>query len=68
MAGRIGRWLRRMTPSSEFGVSEFAAGSQGANSPFGEVLELPRPVNEIRYDHPGPEERPRLTVDARSGR
>lgn len=68
MAGRIGRWLRRMKPSSEFGVSEFAAGSQGANSPFGEVLELPRPVTEIRYAHPAAEDRPHLPVDATQGR
>jgi len=46
--------------AEEFHVSEFAANSAGAMSPFGDDVLLPLPVSQLRYAHPGPEDRPHL--------
>ena len=43
-------------------VSEFTAEIQGAGSPFGEDVEFPLPVEGLRYEHPGPEDRPHLAA------
>lgn len=39
-------------------VSEFAAETPGALSPFGEDQQLPLPTDSLRYNHPGPEDQP----------
>lgn len=42
----------------EHAVSEFAADVPGALSPFGVTPAFPLPVDSLRYEHPGPEDRP----------
>lgn len=54
--------LARKEPSwpvgdGEHAVSEFAADLPGALSPFGTEA-FPLPVDSLRYEHPGPEDRP----------
>lgn len=44
----------------DFHVDEFAADKAGSMSPFGPEVEFPLPVESLRYEHPGPEARPRL--------
>lgn len=44
-------------------VSEFAAEVQGGLSPFGEDVQFPLPPEELRYQHPSPEDRPHLVGD-----
>lgn len=41
-------------------VSEFTADLQGGLSPFGTPMDFPLPVDGVLYEHPGPDERPRL--------
>jgi hypothetical protein len=45
---------------ADFLVSEFAADSAGAHSPFGEDVQFPLKLDQLRYVHPGPADRPRL--------
>lgn len=44
----------------DFVVSELAAENPGAMSPFGEDVEFPLPLEQIRYSHPTLEDRPNL--------
>ena len=44
----------------DFNVNELAADQAGALSPFGPELELPMPLDRIRYTHPSPADRPHL--------
>lgn len=44
----------------DFVVSELAADSAGAMSPFGQDVEFPLPLDRISYRHPRPEDRPHL--------
>jgi hypothetical protein len=45
---------------ADFHVSEFAADSAGAHSPFGEDVQFPLKLDQLRYVHPGPADRPHL--------
>lgn len=47
----------------DFGVSEFAAESPGALSPFGPEVEFPLPFQRLSYRHPSPAERPHRPGD-----
>jgi hypothetical protein len=47
-------------PQTDFLVSEFAADSAGAHSPFGDDVQFPLRLDHLRYVHPGPADRPRL--------
>lgn len=49
-------------PDGEHSVSELASEWQGALSPFGPELPLPRPIESIDYEHPGPEDIPNRTT------
>jgi hypothetical protein len=50
----------RVSAAEDFdAVSEFASDLVGAEPPFGGV-ELPMPLDQISYRHPGPEDRPHL--------
>jgi hypothetical protein len=44
----------------DFHVNELAADKAGALSPFGSDVEFPWPLDQIRYTHPRPEDRPHL--------
>ncbi|MDP9117957.1 MAG: hypothetical protein M3O28_12000 [Actinomycetota bacterium] len=44
----------------DFHVSELAADVAGSLSPFGQELEFPLPLDQLRYVHPGPASRPHL--------
>lgn len=44
----------------DFHVNELAADKAGAMSPFGPELIFPLPLDQIRYVHPSPEDRPHL--------
>ena len=44
----------------DFHVNELAADQAGGLSPFGADREFPLPIDQIRYTHPGPADRPRL--------
>ncbi|MEO6885701.1 MAG: hypothetical protein ABI232_05350 [Jatrophihabitantaceae bacterium] len=46
--------------TTDFHVNELAADKAGAMSPFGPDLDLPLPVDQLRYTHPGPADRPNL--------
>jgi len=39
-------------------VNELLSQLTGAQSPFGDDLEFPLPVEQLHYTHPGPENRP----------
>ncbi|HSV65196.1 MAG TPA: hypothetical protein VLJ59_04695 [Mycobacteriales bacterium] len=43
-------------------VSELACDHQGGLSPFGDVT-FPRPLTELRYEHPSAADRPHLVAD-----
>lgn len=43
-----------------FNVSELAAENPGAQSPFGEDVEFPLPLDQIRYAHPTLADMPNL--------
>jgi hypothetical protein len=43
----------------DFTVSELVSDAAGSHSPFGD-LEFPVPVDALMYQHPRPEDRPRL--------
>jgi succinate dehydrogenase / fumarate reductase iron-sulfur subunit len=47
-------------PADDFTVSEVAADVAGAHSPFGNDIDLPLPLDRVRYHHPGPDARPHL--------
>jgi hypothetical protein len=47
---------------TEMLVSELASDHQGSLSPFGDVT-LPLPVTRLRYEHPGPADRPHRPGD-----
>lgn len=44
----------------DFHVNELAADMAGSMSPFGPELEFPLPLDQIRYTHPSPANRPNL--------
>lgn len=44
----------------DFHVNELAADKAGALSPFGADVEFPLPLDQIRYTHPSPADRPHL--------
>jgi hypothetical protein len=44
----------------DFHVDELAADMAGAVSPYGPELEFPLPLDQLRYEHPGPKARPHL--------
>jgi hypothetical protein len=44
----------------DFHVNELAADKAGALSPFGSDVEFPLPLDQIRYTHPSPADRPHL--------
>jgi hypothetical protein len=44
----------------DFHVNELAADKAGALSPFGPEVEFPLPLDQIRYTHPSPADRPHL--------
>jgi hypothetical protein len=44
----------------DFHVNEIAADQAGSLSPYGPELEFPLPLDQIRYTHPGPADRPHL--------
>lgn len=46
--------------AEDFHVNELAADKAGALSPFGPEVELPLPLDRIRYQHPSPADRPNL--------
>lgn len=65
MAGATARVPEPYRPSrvpviDDFVVSELAADSAGAMSPFGPDVEFPLPFDRISYRHPRPEDRPHL--------
>lgn len=45
---------------TDFHVNELAADKAGAMSPFGPDLVFPLALDQIRYIHPSPEDRPHL--------
>jgi hypothetical protein len=54
------QYHHRATVAVDFRVNELAADQAGGLSPFGPELEFPLPLDKIRYQHPGPEDRPNL--------
>lgn len=55
------RTRAELTPQvNDFHISEFASDMAGPISPYGPELEFPLPLDQIRYRHPGPENRPHL--------
>jgi hypothetical protein len=48
------------THSDDFHVNELASDKAGSMSPFGPDLEFPLPLDVIRYEPPGPADRPHL--------
>lgn len=52
--------LTRVVHIGDFHVNELAADKAGAMSPFGSELVFPLPLDQIRYVHPSPEDRPHL--------
>ena len=49
------------THETDLLVSEAGGDHQGSHSPFGEV-EFPLPPSDLHYQHPTPEDRPRLAA------
>lgn len=43
---------------AEHPVNELLSDKAGSQSPFGDDVIFPLPVEELFYDHPGPESRP----------
>lgn len=62
MADKPGSRRETAPALPNIGISEFATEVSGALSPFGS-LQLPIPLDLLTYQHPGPEDRPRLVVD-----
>jgi hypothetical protein len=58
------QYFHQETVVVDFHVNELAADQPGGLSPFGPELEFPLPLDKIRYQHPGPEDRP-LLADGR---
>jgi hypothetical protein len=54
------RTRARIVPSDDFQVSEVASDVAGSLSPFGPDIDLPLPLDRLRYRHPGPDARPHL--------
>lgn len=44
----------------EHPVNELLSDKAGSQSPFGDDLSFPLPVEELHYRHPGPDNRPYL--------
>jgi hypothetical protein len=64
MAGEI---TRRNAPAigwaadyPEHPVNELLAQNPGPQSPFGDDITFPRPIELLHYVHPGPESRPHI--------
>ncbi len=55
-----GRPSGRADAPENFTVSELAAENPGAQSPFGEDVEFPLPLDKIAYTHPTLDDRPNL--------
>jgi len=47
----------------EHPVNELLSNKAGSQSPFGDDIAFPLPVELLHYDHPGPENRPYLAAD-----
>jgi hypothetical protein len=47
----------------EHPVNELLSNKAGSQSPFGDDIAFPLPVESLYYDHPGPENRPHLAGD-----
>ena len=54
------QYYHREAESVDFHVNELAADLAGSLSPFGPDVEFPLPLDQIRYVHPGPADRPHL--------
>jgi len=52
--------LTEVAHVGDFHVNELASDKAGAMSPFGPELVFPLALDQIRYIHPGPEDRPHL--------
>jgi hypothetical protein len=50
----------RVAESIDFRVNEIAADQAGSLPPYGPEVELPLPLDRIRYQHPAPADRPHL--------
>jgi hypothetical protein len=62
MAGKAPKYPEETWPVAhpELAVSEFTAENAGAQSPFGDDLIFPLPVEKLRYTHPSPADKPNL--------
>lgn len=60
MAGKAPKNAELTWPAEfpELAVSEFTAEHTGAQSPFGDDLVFPLPVDALRYSHPTPADVP----------
>ena len=47
----------------EHPVNELLSNKAGSQSPFGDDITFPLPVEKLHYHHPGPENRPYLAGD-----
>lgn len=52
--------VQTVSDIGDFHVDELATDMAGSQSPYGPELEFPLPVNQLRYEHPGPKARPNL--------
>lgn len=62
MAGttpRLPEQFRGARSDDDFQVSELVSDANGAHSPFGD-LDLPLPIDKLRYQHPSRADRPNL--------
>ena len=57
---RLPEPFRPVSEYDDFGIDEFAAEVAGALSPFGPEAQFPFPTTRLRYQHPGPADRPHL--------
>lgn len=64
MADVTPRLPEQFTPreisETDFRVNELAADQAGSLPPFGPDVEFPLPIDQIRYVHPSPADRPNL--------
>jgi hypothetical protein len=64
MAGKAPKNPEQTWPVTypELAVSEFTAEHTGAQSPFGDDLAFPLPVEKLRYTHPSAADRPNRPI------
>jgi hypothetical protein len=58
MAGNITPHTQWDEGYPEHPVNELLSDKPGAQTPFGDDVVFPLPVEELHYSHPGPESRP----------